>query len=142
MKILSIISLLIITSCTSNYGKFSVISTANVRGLEYDGEKRSEFKSISGESCMHDVEIARTVIGLATVVGFLWDGLQFGEKDLRIERAVDDAIKNGRDQGVFNGDAIESAYVDNKKVGIPFIYTYDCIKVKGNIINSQSKKND
>ena len=141
-KLLTILLILSFTACTTSYGRFSAISTGNIRGLEYDGEKRSQLKEVTGKSCFHDIQLVETFVALLTVGVslFIWDGLEVGETDLRMERAVKRAIDEGIKSGIFDADMLVDVIIDGKKKGVPLIYIYNCIEAKGRVISSETRK--
>ena len=141
-KIITILIIISFTACTTNYGRFSAISTGNIRGLEYDGERRSQLKIVEGKSCFHDIQVMEVVVALLTVgiSLFIWDGLEIGETDLRIERAVKKAIDKGIESGIYDADMLVDVIIDGKRKGLPLVYIYNCIEAKGRAVSSETRK--
>lgn len=142
-KILLISILAISSSCTSKLGNFTVISSQNVRGLEYKGVNRDELQPVKADSCTHRIYLTRTALGIITF-GVAWFMPPFdivlGESEKeRLETAVDNAIKEGK-RGVFDGDMIANAVVKEKNIIIPLIYGYKCIIVEGDVVSSVTRK--
>lgn len=112
---LSSILILGLAGCTQRLGQFTAASTQNVRNLNYDIEDKTKVQT-EGQSCI------RTFIIIPV-----------GNHDDRIQRAMDDAIKNGQNKGV-DGDLLVNARIDLSAWFIPFIYGQDCVKVKGDLV--------
>lgn len=142
-KFFTIIAVLFAASCTSNMGNFSVISTQNVRGLEYGGKNRNEITSVSEKSCSHRIYLFRTALGLVTL-GFAWFMPAFdiilGEKeDDRLESAVNNAINSGKSKGVFDGDVLVNSTIKEKNIILPLIYGYKCVIAEGDVASSVTR---
>lgn len=58
------------SSCTSKLGNFTVISSQNVRGLEYKGVNRDELQPVKADSCTHRIYLTRTALGFFTIVAW------------------------------------------------------------------------
>jgi len=118
IKALSIFAVvLMMVGCTQNVrmGQFTAASTMNVRNLEYSIDNQTE-ASTEGESC------------LKTYLFFT-----FGERDDRLQRAMDDSIKNGR-KNISSGDLLVNVRVDHSISTYPF-YMKNCVKVKGDLVS-------
>jgi len=130
----------IIFGCTSKIGNFSAVSTQNVRGLEYGGKYRDQFKSVSEKSCTHRLYITRTALGFVTF-GVAWFmppfDLVIGDQESdRLTNAVNKAIKAGKDGGVFDADVLVNSTVKQKNIIVPLIYGYKCIIAEGDAVSS------
>ena len=140
---LIIISALVLQSCTNKIGKFTSVSTQNVRGLEYSGEKRSNIISVTGKSCTHRIYLTRAAIGVFTI-GIGWFMPSFDitlgndERD-RLTDSIDNAVKAGKDKGVFDGDMLVNATIKEKNIIIPILYGYKCMIAEGEVISSVTR---
>lgn len=144
VKLFALFSLLFVFSCKNNLGKFTAISTQNVRGLEYGGKNRDEIVPVEEKSCTHRVYLTRTVLGIVTG-GIAWFmppfDLVFGDKeDDRMENAVNKAVKKGKNKGVFDGDLLVNSSVYEKNFIVPLFYGYKCIGVEGELVSSTIRK--
>ena len=116
-KVLSAVALVLsLSACSVRLGQFTAASTMNVRNLDYSIEN-STAKRTEGESCVHTVII-----------------FPVGKQDDRIQRAMDSAIKNGRDAGI-DGDLLVNARIDMKQWYIPFVYGQNCMLVEGDLVS-------
>lgn len=135
----------LLISCTSTTGRFSVISTNNVRGLEHLGKNRNDQSdSIVGKSCEHRIYLTRTLAG--AVLLFPWFmpsfDIVFGDKERKVENATQNALEKGRSRGVFDGDLITNATIKEKNIIVPLIYGYKCDMVQGNVVSSITRSKD
>lgn len=142
-KSLLILLLLFSTSCTTKIGKFTVISTDNVRGLEYSGKNREEFIVSEGKSCNHRIYLSRAILGVFTL-GVAWFMPSFDismgdEAEDRVTSAVEDAIKSGKNKGVFDGDLLVNATIKERNIIIPILYGYKCILTEGEVVSSVTR---
>lgn len=103
------------TGCTQRLGQFTAVSTQNVRNLNYDIADNTKVKA-EGDSCIRTFFI-----------------IPVGHDDDRIQRAIDDAIKNGQAKGL-DGDLLVNARIDMSAWMIPFIYAQNCINAKGDLV--------
>lgn len=110
-----IVVALVVSGCTTRLGDFTVASSQNVRNLEYGLSGKGK-TTVSGESCIHTVVI-----------------FPIGSFNARIQRAMDDAIKNGQAAGI-DGDILVNARIDNSAWVIPLIYGQNCITVSGDLV--------
>lgn len=116
-KVLSVVALMLsLSACSVRLGQFTAASTNNVRGLDYSIENSTSAKT-EGETCIH------------TVILF-----PFGDHGDRIQRAMDNAIKNGRDAGI-DGDLLVNVRIDMNRWYIPLIYGQDCMVVQGDLVH-------
>lgn len=117
MKGLALIAaLLTVTGCSTRLGQFTAASTMNVRNLDYSIEDQTVAKT-EGDSCVHTVII-----------------FPVGRFDDRIQRAMDDAIENGRSRGL-DGDLLVNARIEVEQWYIPFLYGQNCINVSGDLVS-------
>ena len=140
----SLISIFVISiflsSCTSKVGKFTVISTDNVRGLEYAGVKRDEVVFVEEKSCTHRIYLTRTVVGPFTA-GIGWfmpsfDVIIGDDPDDRLTNAVEKSIRSAKKRGVFDADILINASIKEKNIIIPLIYGYKCTIAEGDATSS------
>lgn len=113
--VLASILILGFSGCTQRLGQFTAASTQNVRNLHYDITDNTKVRAL-GDSCIH------------TVILF-----PIGNQDDRIQRAMDDAIKNGHSKGL-DGDLLVNARIDITAWYLPFIYGQNCVKVEGDLV--------
>jgi hypothetical protein len=141
-KILPLILILLISSCTTKIANFTAVSTSNVRGLEYGGKYRDEIKTVSEKSCTHRVYLTRTILGVFTGVGWFMPEFDLvlgtAEKD-RLTDSIDKAIKSGKSSGVFDGDLLVSAVIKEKNIIIPLFYGYKCYIAEGDVVSSTTR---
>ena len=112
---ISSILILGLAGCTQRLGQFTAASTQNVRNLNYDIDNNTKVKT-EGESCIKTFII-----------------IPIGNHDDRIQRAMDDAIKNGQTKGL-DGDLLVNARIDWTTWAIPLIYGENCVTVKGVLV--------
>lgn len=110
-------SLMVLAGCTTTarMGQFTAASTMNVRNLNYSIEDQTASKT-TGDSC------------IKYILGF-----PIGHSDDRIQRAMDDAIKNGRTKGL-DGDLLVNTRIDMSLFHIPF-YAKNCVNVEGDLVS-------
>lgn len=113
--IMVITSLLMVVGCSTRLGQFTAASTMNVRNLDYSLADQTTAKT-SGDSCIH-------------IVLFF---IPIGDFNDRIQRAMDDAIQNGRDRGL-DGDLLVNTRIDNT-AWTAGIYGQNCITVEGDLV--------
>jgi hypothetical protein len=134
--------LLFAQSCTTQLGRFTSISTDNVRGLEHVGKSRDEIAQSEGEKCLHTFYLTRTALG--ALFFFPWFmpsfDLKIGQTNDRISEAVRNAIKEGKSKGVFDGDMLINASIKEKSWFIPLIYGQKCIVAEGEVVSSVTRK--
>ena len=104
-----------LSGCTQRFGQFTAASSQNVRNLDYDLETNTKVKA-EGESCIKTFII-----------------IPVGNKDDRIQRAMDDAIENGHQNGL-DGDLLVNVRIDWSSWVIPLLYGEDCVTVKGDLV--------
>ncbi len=106
---------LLLAACTHNYrlGQFTAASSHNVRHLDYNTPRKSR---TTGESCLKS---------------FL--GIQWGDHTDRLQRAMDNAIKNGQNRGI-DGDLLVNVRLDIGKFNL-VVGTSNCYKVEGNLVS-------
>jgi hypothetical protein len=113
-----ILAALTATGCSTRMGQFTAMSSMNVRYLDYSIQDQTVAKT-EGDSCIHTVFI-----------------FPVGHSDDRIQRALDDAIQNGREKGL-DGDLLVNARINSLVWYIPFIYGQNCVSVSGDLVSLQ-----
>lgn len=108
-------ALLMVVGCSTRLGQFTAASTMNVRNLDYSLADKSTART-SGDSCIH-------------IVLFF---IPIGDFNDRIQRAMDDAIQNGRDRGL-DGDLLVNTRIDNT-AWTAGVYGQNCITVEGDLV--------
>jgi hypothetical protein len=131
-KILFIPAFSIVTGCAQlppdtqeRLGQFTAASSFNVRGLEY--EKSSNTVSYAtGKSCYQ--------------VNMLTLAYISGPKDNLLQRAMDNAIRDGQKSGI-DGDLLVNARIERKteyrEIGDGFFKVrerYECIFIEGDLV--------
>jgi hypothetical protein len=101
-------------SCGSRLGHFTALSTQNVRNLDYRISDHTKVR-VKGDSCIHTVFF-----------------IPIGHKDDRLQRAVDDAIHNGQDDGI-DGDLLVNVRMDISAWSL-LLYGQNCVKVSGDLV--------
>lgn len=86
-----------------------------MRNLSYNIEDNTKVKAL-GDSC------------ITTVIIF-----PIGNKDDRIQRAMDNSIKNGHSKGL-DGDLLVNVRIDRRDWYIPLLVGQDCIEVEGDLV--------
>jgi hypothetical protein len=104
-----------LTGCTQRLGQFTAASTQNVRNLNYDIADKTKVRA-EGDSCINTVII-----------------IPIGHNDDRIQRAMDDAIKNGQAKGL-DGDLLVNARIDWTHWYIPLLFGQNCVNVQGDLV--------
>ena len=105
-----------VAGCSTRLGQFTAASTMNVRNLDYSIDNQSMART-EGDSCIHMALI-----------------FPIGSQDDRIQRAMDDAIQNGRDKGL-DGDLLVNTRIDISHWYIPLIYGQNCVSVEGDLVS-------
>ena len=120
LKILTVLSLvLLMSACSTRMGQFTAVSSMNVRGLDYSIKNQSIART-EGDSCIHFIT-----------------AFPIGDRDDRIQRAMDDAILNGRKRGL-DGDLLVNARINHSSWSA-FLYGRDCITVEGDLVSINTK---
>ncbi len=112
---LASVLILSLSGCTQRLGQFTAASTQNVRNLNYNLADSTKVKTL-GDSC------------ISTVIIF-----PIGNQDDRIQRAMDDAIKNGHTKGL-DGDLLVNARIDVTSWYIPLLFGQNCVTVEGDLV--------
>jgi hypothetical protein len=116
IKVLAVLTaVLLISACSTRMGQFTAASSMNVRNLDYSIENNS-VANTEGDSCIHHVFV-----------------LPIGNRDDRIQRAMDDAIQNGRQRGI-DGDLLVNVRINHSAWSVLF-YGRDCISVEGDLVS-------
>lgn len=140
-KITSILIVLSLISCTTNTGRFSAISTHNVRGLEHNSKSRGDVTQGKGEACENRIYVTRVLLGVILI--FPWFMRSFditwGQEDRKLEEATSQAIKDGKNKGVFDGDVIVNAEVKEKYILVPLFYGRFCTLIEGDVVSSTTR---
>lgn len=118
----AIIALIILPGCSSRLGHFTAASTQNVRNLNYSVENATK-QHVEGYTCVRSVFF-----------------IPFGHKDDRLQRAMDDAIKNGHDGGV-DGDLLVNVRI-NHSAWSAIVYGQNCISVEGDLVKLETAQNN
>ena len=112
---------IILTGCstTTPLGNFTMASTHNVRGIDYDkGDNTKTYTT--GTSCDRS---------------FL--GLSLGKSENKFQKAMDDAIRSGQKSGFFkdgvDGDLLVNVTITEERVGF-LGYSSDCTVVTGDLV--------
>jgi hypothetical protein len=140
-KLIIILSIAILTSCTNSVGRFTAISTNNVRGLEHVGKNREDIAQVTGKSCEHRIYLSRTVAGFFLIFPWFMPtfDIVFGDPNRRLENSVYKTIGNADKRHVFDGDLLIDANIKEKRVTIPLIYGYNCIITEGSLVSSVTR---
>lgn len=104
-----------LSGCTQRLGQFTAASSQNVRNLDYDLETNTKVKA-QGESCISTVII-----------------IPVGHSDDRIQRAMDNAIENGHQNGL-DGDLLVNVRIDWSSWYLPFLFGQNCVEVSGDLV--------
>ncbi len=143
-KTIVLVFLILLPSCKTQIGRFTNVSTQNVRGFEHVGKDRSQISSSVGKSCTHRIYVTRVAVGVFTL-GLGWFMPSFditlGDDDRdRLTNSVDDAIKQAKLKGVFDGDVLQNATIKERTFLIPLLYSYKCTIADGDVVSSVTKK--
>ena len=106
------VAVLAISGCATRLGQFTVASTHNVGNLDYSTGTKQRTE---GETCIHKLLF-----------------LPFGHSDDRLQRAVDDAIRNGQENGS-DGDLLVNVRIDQSNWTM-LLYGQDCVTVEGDLV--------
>lgn len=106
---------------------FTVTSSQSVRLGDYDLSKSS---IVEGYSCTHYLHF---IVPLYIPIYNSKTQLQIYNPDPQLQRAMDNAILNGRKEGI-DGDLLVNIKIEKR--GIPWLVFYGnkCTTVKGNLI--------
>lgn len=102
------------SGCATSLGDFTVVSSNNVRNLNYSIENKTKAKA-EGSAC------ARSIFFFP-----------INQQDELLQRAIDNAISNGQEQGV-DGDLLVNVRITYEPTSFLF-YNDLCYSVKGNIV--------
>lgn len=110
------LSSLLFVGCSANYrmGQFTAASSNNVRNLNYEIATKTKVRT-EGQTCIQNV------------MGFSW-----GDRDDRIQRAMDAAIQKGQDNAI-DGDLLVNVRIEQEITSYVF-YGTDCMKVAGDLV--------
>ena len=118
-SILGIALTLGFTGCSRSLGQFTVASSNNVRNLDYSVENKTKAVT-QGEAC------ARSILFFP-----------INQQDDLLQRAMDDAINNGHNQGV-DGDLLVNVRITYEPTAL-LIYNDLCYSVKGDLVKIYKK---
>ncbi|WP_404414541.1 hypothetical protein [Marinospirillum sp.] len=115
--LMAVLAVVFVTGCTSTQrmGDFTAASSQNVRNLDYSVAEGSSTR-VKGETC----------------VTYVWI-FKLGPSDAQIQRAMDDAISNGRDSGL-DGDLLVNVRIENEIRNLP-LYNKQCVVVSGDLVS-------
>ena len=102
------------SGCATSLGDFTVASSNNVRNLNYSIENKTKAKT-EGSAC------ARSILFFP-----------ISQQDELLQRAIDDAISNGQEQGV-DGDLLVNVRITYEPTSF-LIYNDICFSVKGDLV--------
>lgn len=133
---MAVVSLSLISGCVQfppdtdeRLGQFTAASSFNVRNLNY--EKSDNTASFTkGKSCYEVNLVSLTYIS--------------GPKDNLLQRAMDEAIRNGQTAGI-DGDLLVNARIERKteykETGKIFVtkQRYECVVVEGDLVKIKKK---
>ena len=117
--LLIVLAVFVITGCSTRMGQFTAVSSMNVRNLEYSIDSQTVART-EGDSCIHSVLL-----------------FPIGSFDDRIQRAMDDAIQNGRKKGI-DGDILVNARINHSLWSVG-LYGQDCVSVEGDLVSLAKK---
>ncbi len=106
---LGLLFVFLCVGCTTRMADLTVVSTRNVRGIDYVEKAR-----IKGEDCSHIILVFPTGVP-------------------NLEEAIDDALTKG------HGDAMVDAVIYHKGFYIPPFYGQNCYQVEGTVVNTMEK---
>ena len=107
-------TMLLMTGCSQRLGEFTVASTKNVSDLQTT--PTTPKAHTEGETCINTILI-----------------FSFGNRQNRIQEAMDNAINNGKKRGI-QGDLLLNSRIYWNDWYIPFIYGRNCITVEGDLV--------
>jgi hypothetical protein len=119
-SIMLLAALTTLAGCSTRLGQFTAASSMNVRNLDYSIQDSSLAKT-EGDSCIHHVLF-----------------FPIGSIDDRIQRAMDDAIQNGRAKGL-DGDLLVNVRI-NHRAWWALLYGQDCIEIEGDLVSIATDK--
>ena len=115
----TIVIVFIFSGCATSLGQFTALSSNNVRNLNYSFEDRTKVRTV-GESC------AKRLFGLP-----------ISQQDDLLQRATDNAIQNGQDQGV-DGDLLVNVRINQDYTNFLF-YSSFCYIVEGDLVKIKNE---
>ncbi len=102
------------TCCSTRLGHFTALSTNNVRNLRYGVANHTKAR-VEGTTCIHTVFF-----------------IPIGHTDDRLQRAADDAIRTGQDDGI-DGDLLVNVRMNHYSWSL-ILYGQDCVEVEGDLV--------
>lgn len=119
LSTISVFAILASSGCATRLGQFTAASSQNIRNLDYSIADKSK-QHVSGKSCIHSIFI-----------------IPIGHSDDRIQRAMDNAIKDGHNKGL-DGDLLVNVRIDHSDWSV-LLYGQDCISVEGDLVKIEKK---
>jgi hypothetical protein len=108
------------SGCATSLGQFTVISSNNVRHLNYSIEDKTKVRT-EGSAC------SRNLFGFIPI----------SQQDDLLQRAIDNAISNGQDKGI-DGDLLVNGRITYEPTTL-VIYNDLCYSVKGDLVKIDTK---
>lgn len=118
--LVALLVLTLLAGCSTRLGQFTAASSMNVRNLDYSLAEKTTART-TGDSCIH-------------IVFFF---IPIGDFNDRIQRAMDNAIQNGRSRGL-DGDLLVNTRIDHS-AWTTGIYGQNCITVEGDLVTINKK---
>jgi predicted small secreted protein len=109
------LSSLILSSCVTRHGDFSVLSNKIVRLSEFELDKADRTKNVVGKDVMHIICFIPT------------------KGNISLEEALDNALEKG------DGDVMTDAVIKSYGFYIPYIYGQMGWVVKGDVVKTRNK---
>lgn len=100
--------------CSTRLGHFTAASTHNVRNLRYSISNTTKVR-VEGDTCIHEIFF-----------------IPVGHSDDRLQRAMDDAIRTGQDDGI-DGDLLVNVRMNHLTWSL-ILYGQDCVEVEGDLV--------
>ncbi len=110
---------LVFSGCSSHLGQFTALSSFDIRNLKYSKENNTKVRTV-GEAC------ARRIFGLP-----------ISQQDDLLQRATNNAIKNGQDQGV-DGDLLVNVRISKSSINFLF-YSSFCYEIEADLVKVEDK---
>jgi len=102
------------SGCATSIGQFTALSSNNIRNLHYSIDDQTKVRT-TGQGCAREIF-----------------GIPISQQDNLLQRATDDAIKNGQDNGV-DGDLLVNARIKVDSTNLLFYHSF-CYEVEGDLI--------
>jgi hypothetical protein len=108
-----------LAGCAKHLGQFTAASTQNIRNLHYSVADNTVTKT-EGEAC------ARNILGIP-----------INQQDDLLQRAMDNAIENGRKKGI-DGDLLVNVRIKRTHTTL-ILYNDTCYIVTGDLVKIEDK---